>query len=101
MLEELVKKDIDWSKVTCFHLDEYIGMPVTHPASFRKYLKERFVDKVNVKEFHYINAEENPEEECKHLERIIGKKAIHVAFVGIGENGHFLLILKRKNLILL
>lgn len=88
MLEELVKKDVDWSKVSCFHLDEYIGMPITHPASFRKYLKERFVDKVNVKEFHYINAEENPEEECKRLESIINKKTIHVAFVGIGENGH-------------
>jgi len=88
MLEELVMKDIDWSKVTCFHLDEYIGMPVTHPASFRKYLKERFVDKVNVKEFNYINAEENPEKECERLKNIISKKTIDVAFVGIGENTH-------------
>ena len=88
MLEELVKKDLDWSKVTCFHLDEYIGMPMTHPASFRKYLKERFVEKVNIKEFNYINAEEDPEEECKRLKDIISKKIIDVAFVGIGENGH-------------
>jgi glucosamine-6-phosphate deaminase len=88
MLGELVMKDIDWAKVTCFHLDEYIGMPVTHPASFRKYLKERFVDKVNIKEFNYINAEENPEEECERLKDIISKKIIDVAFVGIGENAH-------------
>jgi glucosamine-6-phosphate deaminase len=88
MLEELVKKDLDWSKVTCFHLDEYIGMPMTHPASFRKYLKERFVEKVNIKEFNYINAEEDPEKECKRLKDIISKKIIDVAFVGIGENGH-------------
>ena len=88
MLEELVKKDLDWSKVTCFHLDEYIGMPMTHPASFRKYLKERFVEKVNIKEFNYINAEEDPEEECKRLKDIISKKIIDVAFVGIEENGH-------------
>lgn len=88
MLEELVAKDIDWSKVTCFHLDEYIGMSITHPASFRKYLKERFVDKVKIKAFNYINAEENPEAECERLKTIISKHTIDVAFVGIGENSH-------------
>ncbi len=88
MLKELVKKNINWSKVTCFHLDEYIGMPITHPASFRKYLKERFVDLVNVNEFLYINTEENPDKECKRLKEIIGQLSIDVAFVGIGENGH-------------
>ena len=55
MLEELVRQDVDWSKVTAFHLDEYIGLPMNHPASFRKYLKERFVDKVHPKMFHYVN----------------------------------------------
>ena len=88
MLNDLIKKDIDWSKVTCFHLDEYIGMKIDHPASFRKYLKERFVDKVNPKEFHYINAEKNPEGECERLNNIISQHPIDVAFVGIGENGH-------------
>jgi len=88
MLNELVKKDIDWSKVTCFHLDEYIGMSIEHPASFRKYLKERFVDKVNPKKFYYINAENNPEGECERLNGIISQHPIDVAFVGIGENGH-------------
>ncbi|MCP5062663.1 MAG: glucosamine-6-phosphate deaminase [Ignavibacteriae bacterium] len=88
MLNELIKKDIDWSKVTCFHLDEYIGMTIEHPASFRKYLKERFVDKVNPKEFYYINAENNPGGECKRLNNIISQHPIDVSFVGIGENGH-------------
>ena len=88
MLEELVLQDIDWSKVTGFHLDEYIGMPSTHPASFRKYLKERFVDKINLKEFNYINAEFDPEKECKRLKGRIGQLGIDVAFIGIGENGH-------------
>lgn len=88
MLEILIKQNVDWSKVTCFHLDEYIGMPVTHPASFRKYLKERFVDKINLKTFNYIDAEFNPEKECKRLKAIISKLTIDVAFVGIGENGH-------------
>ncbi len=88
MLNELIKKDIDWSKVTCFHLDEYIGLTIEHPASFRKYLKERFVSKVNPKEFHYINADVNPEKECERLNKIIAQYPIDVSFVGIGENGH-------------
>jgi glucosamine-6-phosphate deaminase len=88
MLRELVKMNIDWSKVICFHLDEYIGMTIEHPASFRKYLKERFVDKVNPKEFNYINGNKNPKEECERLNNIISNFPIDVAFVGIGENGH-------------
>ncbi len=88
MLSELVKEDIDWSKVTAFHLDEYIGIPETHPASFRKYLKERFVNIVSPKTFHYVNGEIDPAEECKRLGEIISKHPIDVAFVGIGENSH-------------
>jgi len=89
MLTELVKEDVDWSKVTGFHLDEYVGMPVTHPASFRKYLKERFVDIIPIKEFYYVNGDvADPLEECKRLGEIIAQKLIDVAFIGIGENGH-------------
>ncbi len=88
MLNELVKEDIDWSKVTCFHLDEYIGIPQTHPASFRKYLKERFVDIVSPKEFNYINGEADPVGECIRLGNLICKRSIDVAFTGIGENCH-------------
>lgn len=82
-------KSIDWSKVRMFHLDEYIGMPITHKASFRKYLTERFIDKVDgVKEAVLINGENDPEAERKRLEEKIGQHPIDVAFVGIGENGH-------------
>jgi len=88
MLAALVKDKVDWSKVTGFHLDEYIGMPDTHPASFRKYLKERFVEKVPIEAFHFINGENDPKEECKHVGKIIKAHPIDVAFVGIGENGH-------------
>jgi 6-phosphogluconolactonase/glucosamine-6-phosphate isomerase/deaminase len=57
MLKALVAMDIPWEKVDVFHLDEYVGIPVNHKASFRKYLKEKFVEQVkNVKSFHYINA---------------------------------------------
>lgn len=91
MLGELVEQpDIDWSKVTVFHLDEYAGMPMSHPASFRKYLKERFVDQLShpVAAFHYINAEGDCQAECRRLGELIAKHPIDVAFIGIGENGH-------------
>jgi len=88
MLEALVKEDIDWKKVTAFHLDEYIGIPSTHPASFRKYLKERFADKVPLKKFNYVNGDADPVKECGRLGKLINKYIINVAFVGIGENGH-------------
>lgn len=88
MLGELVKENVDWSVVTAFHLDEYIGIPETHPASFRKYLKERFVDIVSPKEFIYVNGNVYPYEECARLGELIRKHPIDVAFVGIGENSH-------------
>jgi glucosamine-6-phosphate deaminase len=88
MFNELVKEDIDWSVVTAFHLDEYIGISELHPASFRKYLKERFVDIVSPKEFNYVNGNTDPFEECIRLGKLISKHPIDVAFVGIGENSH-------------
>ena len=88
MLGALIKEDVDWSRITAFHLDEYIGIPLTHPASFRKYLKERVVNKVPLKAFHYINGEVDSQEECERLSKLIGQQDIDVAFVGIGENAH-------------
>lgn len=89
-LSQLISEPgIDWSKVTMFHLDEYIGLPITHPASFRKYLVERFVSKVKtLKVAHLINGEAKPEEECARLGKLISENVIDVALVGIGENGH-------------
>ncbi len=88
MLNYLVKENIDWQKVTAFHLDEYIGLSISHPASFRKYLKERFVSKVPLKEFFYIDGETDVALECARLNTAIVRFPIDVAFVGIGENGH-------------
>ncbi|MCB0744135.1 MAG: glucosamine-6-phosphate deaminase [Ignavibacteriae bacterium] len=88
MLKHLITENIEWNKVICFHLDEYIGIPETHEASFRKYLKERFANKVAVKEFNYVNAEIDPKGECQRLNKKIEKVQIDVAFIGIGENGH-------------
>lgn len=90
MLSHLVQADIDWSKVTFFHLDEYVGMPITHGASFRKYLKERFVDQLPTPPaaFNYIDAEGDCHAECERLDSLIAKHPIDVACIGIGENGH-------------
>jgi glucosamine-6-phosphate deaminase len=89
MLSVLVKQDIDWSKVTVFHLDEYIGLPISHPASFRKYLQERFEKHVRgLLMFHYVDGENDPQVECQRLGQLISNLTIDVACIGIGENGH-------------
>jgi glucosamine-6-phosphate deaminase len=89
-LEELAAyPDLDWQRTVFFHLDEYVGLPSSHPASFRKYLKERIEQKFHPKQFHYVNGEHpDPHEECRRLGGLIGEREIDVAFVGIGENGH-------------
>jgi glucosamine-6-phosphate deaminase len=92
MLADLVRAPgIDWGRVTAFHLDEYVGMPVTHGASFRKYLRERFLAPLPTPPaaFHEINGEAaDPQAECARLNALIAGRRIAVAFVGIGENGH-------------
>jgi len=92
MLGALVAADgIDWPKVTCFHLDEYISLPASHPASFRRYLKERFVDRLPAPPaaFHYVSGEAaDPQAECRRLGELIRAHTIDAAMVGIGENGH-------------
>jgi len=80
---------IDWSRTTMFHLDEYIGIPIAHPASFRKYLTERLVDVVHPGAVYLINGDAaDPQAECVRLNALIAEYTVDVAFVGIGENGH-------------
>jgi glucosamine-6-phosphate deaminase len=80
---------IDWSRTMMFHLDEYIGLPGTHPASFRRYLKERLIRHVNPGEVNLIQGDANdPQGECNRLNHLISGTKLDVAFVGIGENGH-------------
>ncbi len=91
MLRHLVARDqIDWFKVVMFHLDEYIGLGPEHPASFRKYLQERFVDKVApLRAMYLVNGDaEDPARECTMLGALIRAHPIDVACIGIGENGH-------------
>ena len=88
-LKQLILEDIDWSKVVMFHLDEYINLPVTHPASFRKYLQEKFISKVPpLKAVYLISGEVDPQAECDRLGESIRNHPIDVALVGVGENGH-------------
>ncbi len=79
---------IDWQKTTMFHLDEYPGMSESHPASFRRYLKERLIDKVHPGAVYLIRGDDDPGKECERLNDIISRYSIDAAFVGIGENGH-------------
>ncbi len=89
-LNQLIsEKNIDWSKVVMFHLDEYIGLSINHSASFAKYLRERFLAYVpKLKAAYLINGEADPLEECKRIGDLIKKYSIDIALVGIGENGH-------------
>lgn len=80
--------DIDWAKVEMFHLDEYIGLPITHPASFRKYLLERLIDKTGIKKHHLLDGEQDPAVVISRIGQALKAAPIDVALVGIGENGH-------------
>lgn len=91
MLEALIAEpDIAWNRVTAFHLDEYVGLPLNHPASFRLYLWKRFVSQLPFppRQFHYLDGEGDCEAECERVGSILKNHPIDVAFVGIGENGH-------------
>jgi glucosamine-6-phosphate deaminase len=91
MLKNLVQAEaVDFSKVTMFHLDEYIDMSADHPASFRKFLKERFVEKVpGLKAVHFVNGDTGePQQECQRVGSLIAEHPIDAAMIGIGENGH-------------
>ena len=80
--------DIDWARLEVFHLDEYVSLPITHPASFRKYLLERLIHKTGIKKFHELNGEADPQTVIRDVGRELLASSVDLAFVGIGENGH-------------
>ena len=88
MMDALIHMPVDFSRVTMFHLDEYVALPVTHIASFRKYLQERFVDKVPLKEAVFVNGEGDVEANIAAITARIKEAPIDVGVIGIGENGH-------------
>lgn len=87
-IDALTREDVEWDKVTMFHLDEYVGLPESHIASFRKYLKERFASKINLKAAYYVNGEGDVEKNIAELGALLKEKPADVAIIGIGENGH-------------
>ena len=86
--QHFVKEDIDWSKVEMFHLDEYVGISKEHPASFQKYLKERFISVVNPGKYHLIDGLKNPDETIAELTALLAEKRVDLGLIGIGENAH-------------
>jgi len=88
MFQALVKENVDWTRVTVFHLDEYIGLPVTHKASFRKYLYERFINIVPVSKFFSVDVEGNITGRIAELTSEIHKNPVDLGLIGIGVNGH-------------
>jgi len=84
-IEELITRDVDWSKVEMFHLDEYVDLPETHIASFRKYLKERFINKINLKAAHLVDG---TPEGIAALTAELRSAPIDIGLIGIGENAH-------------
>jgi glucosamine-6-phosphate deaminase len=79
---------IAWNKVEMFHLDEYVGLPLDHPASFRKYLRERLIEKTGIAKYHLLEGDGNVESAIQSVGNELSSGTIDLAFVGIGENGH-------------
>ena len=90
LIENLVKNEsVDWSRVTLFHMDEYVGITQNHPASFRHWLRSRVADPTHPQEMHYIEGDADaPQEEIKRYSELLATAPIDLAFVGFGENGH-------------
>lgn len=87
-LQHLVRADVEWEKVEMFHLDEYIDLPISHPASFRAYLQERFLQHVNVKQAHLVEAEGDLEQNIRKLTTSLRSAPVDLGVIGIGENAH-------------
>lgn len=86
--ESFIQQKVDWSKVEMFHLDEYVGLSEQHPASFRKYLKERFVQKLPLGQAFFVNGEGDIDKQIAKLNEAIAEAPVDVALIGIGENAH-------------
>ena len=87
-MAHLIKENLDWSRVEMFHLDEYIGLPESHKASFRAYLKKRFTSRVKLKAAHFVSGEGDVEKNIRELDRAFRKAPVDLGFIGIGTNAH-------------
>jgi len=88
-LEDLTANQaVDWTRVTLFHLDEYVGLPIEHPASFRRYILDRVIGKTSLQDYLLLDGEGDVREVCRQAGAALNSAPVDVAFVGIGENGH-------------
>jgi len=89
-LSKLIKRgDIDWSRIELFHMDEYLGLPADHPASFRRYMKERVESLVKPRTFHYLQGDALlPLDECQRYTALLKSSPVDLCCLGVGENGH-------------
>jgi glucosamine-6-phosphate deaminase len=87
-LEELVTRDVDWSRVVVFHMDEYVGVGSDHPAGFGRYIRERIADRVHPRTVHYLNGTGDAEAECERYAGLLREHRLDLCCLGIGENGH-------------
>jgi glucosamine-6-phosphate deaminase len=88
-LDALTKaENIDWPRIEVFHLDEYVGLPITHPASFRKYILERLIHKTAITQYHLLDGSAEPREVVRRVGELLQLAPVDVAFAGVGENGH-------------
>ncbi|MAE63320.1 MAG: glucosamine-6-phosphate deaminase [Phycisphaeraceae bacterium] len=89
VIDELTRQPVDWKSVVLFHMDEYVGMPMTHPASFRLWLKTRLADVVGPRDAHYLAGDAADQAaECRRYADLLGEAPIDLCFIGFGENGH-------------
>jgi len=89
VIEELTRQDIDWSRVEVFHMDEYVGMADTHPASFRRWLRDHLVNIVHPAATHYMEGDaEDLDAECRRYGELLASAPVDICFAGFGENGH-------------
>jgi len=92
-LDELVTRDVDWSHVVVFHMDEYVGLGPDHPAGFGRYIRERIADRVHPRTVHYMRDTGDADArtaaaECERYARLLGEQRLDLCCLGIGENGH-------------
>lgn len=88
-LKALTTANLDWSRITCFHLDEYLGIAADHPASFQRYMRELVADRVSLAQFHYLDSNTlQPLQECRRYGQLLAAQPIDLCLLGIGDNGH-------------
>jgi glucosamine-6-phosphate deaminase len=87
-LAELVTHPINWTRVTGFHMDEYVGLAPSHPASFQRYMRERIASNVPLDTFHYLDGTTNPQHEARRYAELLASHPLDLCCAGIGENGH-------------